>query len=326
MRDDRNAAAFSAADRSAAARSDADQTAAARSELCFSCKAMATEFAIQINHPDGTYAGQAAWEAFRLLEEIEAELSRFLPNSDITRLNLLPPGRTMILGGHAMACLQQACAVYSATNRAFDVTAGILKDLWLPDSTWAGSLRRWARSNQMALGMEHLVISAPEGTIGKEAPVQVDLGAIGKGYAVEQLAQRLEEWGISDFLIHGGRSSVVARGCAPGQAGWPVRMQHPQRRGAVLARFELRDRALGASGIEKGRHIIDPRSKRPASGALAAWVIAPEAALADALSTAFMILTAEAIDECLAARREVGACLLCAGVAEPQWINWPAAR
>ena len=88
-----------------------------------------------------------------------------------------------------------------------------------------------------------------------------------------------------------------------GMTGWPIKLRHPGNREDVLARFELTEGAISGSGKQKGQHIIDARSVEgvPVKGRLAAWAMAPDAVAADALSTAFMMLSAGDIDDyCLA--------------------------
>jgi thiamine biosynthesis lipoprotein len=290
----------------------------------FSHLAMASEFHVWIRHEDSVYAGQAAWEAFRLLDRLEAELSRFEPNSDISRLNLLPPGEIFRPGEDVFACLQLASTIQRATGGAFDVTAGILKDLWQPPVHGISRIGRWIKSGLIPVGGHHLHFSDREMILWKDAPVQIDLGAIGKGYAIDRMVASLQEWDLNDFLVHGGASSVAARGCAPGHDGWPVALRDPRDRDRVLAHFEFSGQALGASGLEKGPHIIDPVKARPAKKMLAVWVIAAEAATADAFSTAFMVMPFEAIKQCLAERGELGALLLPAmKKSGPIYLAWP---
>jgi thiamine biosynthesis lipoprotein len=139
--------------------------------------------------------------------------------------------------------------------------------------------------------------------------VKVDLGGIGKGYAVDLMAELLEEWGLGRALVHGGFSSVLALE-APGDGdGWPLTLSDPGAPSRVLARLSVRQTALGASGMRKTDHIVDPGTGRPAQGRLAAWVALPRpqvgpiddqpriapTAVADALTTAFMLLSVEQI-------------------------------
>lgn len=261
----------------------------------FNHKAMATEFAVWINHADAAYAGQAAWACFLLLQGLEAELSRFDPNSDIARLNLLPPGEILPLGKEAFRCLQLACTISAATSGAFDVTAGALKDHFMRHSSLPGRICTRLRAFTQPVGIKHLHLESESMTVWRDVGVIIDLGAIGKGYAVDRMVELLLEWGLTDFLVHGGASSVAARGHAPGHSGWPVTLRHPRATARVLEQFALTDQALGASGVDKGMHIIDPRRRRPAVTPLAVWVAADTAAEADGWSTAFMIMPDAAI-------------------------------
>ena len=135
----------------------------------------------------------------------------------------------------------------------------------------------------------------------------MDLGGIGKGYAVDLVAELLEDWGIERALVHGGFSSVLALEPRGGD-GWPLTLSDPAAPSRVLARLSVRQTALGASGVRKGDHILDPRTGEPVRGRRAAWVALPRpdptgadasadegpriaaGAVTDALTTAFMLL------------------------------------
>lgn len=231
----------------------------------FSHEAMATTFEIFIPHEDTRYAQQAAWEAFDEIDGLEAELSRFIENSDISRLNNLAAGQSLRVGSAALECLRLGIRMYAETNGAFDISIGSGLCLIKPDEA--------GHTVQVSSGR-----------------VQIDLGGIGKGYAVDRMAQLLRDWSIDTALIHSGGSSVLALGSPAGMKGWPVTLSNP-RSGEQLAQIYLRNRALSGSGLQKGPHIIDPRTAQPVKDKLAAWACAPDAAGADALSTAFMVMT-----------------------------------
>jgi thiamine biosynthesis lipoprotein len=127
------------------------------------------------------------------------------------------------------------------------------------------------------------------------SPVQIDLGGIGKGYAVDRMAELLREWSITAALISGGYSSVLALNTPPGTKDWPVTLSHPGNCKQILSRLHLQNRAISASGLRKGQHIIDPRTAQPAEGRLAAWASAADAATTDVLSTAFMVMAPDEI-------------------------------
>ena len=122
------------------------------------------------------------------------------------------------------------------------------------------------------------------------APVRLDLGGVGKGHAVDRVAAVLREWGIGEALIHAGTSSVIAVG-----GPWSVALRHPRDPLRGVGQVALRDAALGASAILlNGPHITDPRSGHPVSRP-GSWVRVSSAALADALSTACLVLPVSAM-------------------------------
>ena len=254
----------------------------------FSHEAMATVFEVYAVHPDERYAAQAAQAAFDLVDRLERELSRFRSNSDITRVNHLAAGESAPVGPSTIECLVIARHLFDLTGGAFDISIG----------TGLPSLELDAD--------DFLVRATKEG-------VQIDLGGIGKGYAVDLVAELLEEWGIERALVHGGFSSVLALEAPAGRDGWPLTLSDPAAPSRVLARLSVRQTALGASGVRKGDHIVDPRTGEPVRGRLAAWVALPRpertgaeatadegpriaaGAVTDALTTAFMLLSAEEI-------------------------------
>ncbi|MBK5299496.1 MAG: FAD:protein FMN transferase [Vicinamibacteria bacterium] len=253
----------------------------------FSHEAMATSFEVYAVHPDERYAAQAAQAAFELTDRLERELSRFVPNSDITRVNHLVAGEGARVGPSTMECLVIARHLFDLTGGAFDPSIG----------TGLASLE---------LDADDFMVRA---TIDG---VQIDLGAIGKGYAVDLMAELLEEWGLQHALVHGGFSSVLALEPPPGRDGWPLTLSDPGAPSRVLARLSVCQTALGASGVRKGDHIVDPRTGEPARGRKAAWVALPRparagaeasaegprmaaAAVTDALTTAMMLLSIEEI-------------------------------
>ncbi|UCG50238.1 MAG: FAD:protein FMN transferase [Phycisphaerales bacterium] len=263
----------------------------------FSHDAMATTFEILIVHEDERYARQAAAAAFAEVDRLESELSRYIENSDVARINSLPAGEPLLLGLDTFECLKISARIYAETDGAFDITIGSLLQCWRKDD---GTPRTPSAEDlelaRQRTGTHLLQLDETEHTVELSvSPVQVDLGGIGKGFAVDRVAQLLREWSIKIALISGGYSSVLALEAPSGSDGWPLTLSHPANRGQILARPHLCRAALSGSGVQKGGHIISPRTGRPTSGKLAAWSGAPDAATADALSTAFMIMAPEEI-------------------------------
>ena len=261
--------------------------------------AMATQFEVRCTHPNADRARQAANEAFAAVDRLEHLLSRFVENSDIARISRLSPGESTIVAFETMQCLQLARLMFTETGGAFDPSLG------------TGFERLQLSPGEFVVGLQPLAF--PEAERAGES-VSLDLGAIGKGYAVDRMAEVLEEWEVTEALIDAGYSSVLALEPPAGEAGWPLTLSQPGGAGSVLVRLTARQQVLGASGLQKGQHIWDPIARAPAQARAAAWVSAPRpvlagigrlagvedsaAAVADALSTAFMIGPAEGIESC----------------------------
>ncbi|MBN2310288.1 MAG: FAD:protein FMN transferase [Candidatus Hydrogenedentes bacterium] len=259
---------------------------------------MATAFGVAIVHDDARYAAQAGQAAFAEVDRLEQELSRYIESSDVSRISRLQSGESTRVGLAAFECLRVAARIHRETGGAFDVTVGPLVDCWRaadgtdPDPARLAEVRRH-------VGMHLIELDPDTFRVGvKGAPIQLDLGGIGKGYALDRAAEILDEWGIEGALLHGGESTALAIGRPPGGAGWRVGVGGSVYRSEAGFALNLRDGAVSGSGIEKkGRHVFDPRTGRPAAGNLAAWARCPSAAVADALSTAFMVMSAAEVEQ-----------------------------
>ena len=277
--------------------SDWDPAAAVRR---FAHDAMATTFEVFILGEEGDYARQAAEAAFDELGRLELELSRFIETSDVSRISGLDAGGSARVGIAAFECIELASRVHAETGGAFDVTVGALEELW-------GAAEGEPSEEELAgardrTGIRLIETSDEHHTVGvRVAGLRLDLGGIGKGYALDRMAELLHDWSIERALVHSGESSVVAMGSPPGGDAWSLELRDPADDARTIGTFRLRgSRSLSGSGrLLHGSHILDPRTGRPAEAALGAWAAAPSAALADALSTAFMVMsTAEVAEYC----------------------------
>ena len=253
----------------------------------FNYEAMATDFAIWIAGTSGEYARQAAAAAFRELDRLEAELSRYIETSDIGRANRLAEGESLVIGEDALRCLTIAAEVSAATDRAFD-----------PAYASVEADEAFADRALFALDPDrHEIISLTP-------RLHLDLGAIGKGYALDTMAGVLRDWSIGQACLQSGGSSVLALAAPDDTLGWPVGLgDDPAAR-----QLALQHRALSGSGIAvKGEHLIDVRHGRPAPRRSRVWALADDAAHSDALSTAFFIFDDAAITRFCAENPGIGA-------------------
>jgi thiamine biosynthesis lipoprotein len=292
-------------------------------------RAMACEFEVQLAANRNDNSMEYVFEALDLVESLESQLTVYRDDSEVIRLNRRAGQEPVAVELRLFALLGQAQKLHQDTMGALDITSGPLSEAW-------GFSRREGRipsDDQIAaarerVGMQHVVLDGEKKTIAFHRPgMSINLNSMGKGYALDRMAELLGQHEIDDYLIHGGKSSVLARGNQPGSdgAGWRVGVRHPLHQSEQLAEFVLRNQALSTSGagtqffIRRGRrygHILDPRSGYPAEGLYSATVIAPTAAEAEGLSTAFYVMGPDRAGEFCAARPEISALLVAPGERE----------
>ena len=255
----------------------------------FPHEAMATRFEIAIAGHEEVYARKAAAAAFRELDRLENELSRYRESSDIACANRLACGESLVIGDDALECLLIAADVALATDRAFD--PGYASKL--VDDSPVGALA-------------YTLDPANHRLTSHAARLHLDLGAVGKGYALDRMADTLSEWSVTAACLNSGGSTVLALAPAEGQRGWPIVLGD----GAAQRTLLLAHAAVSGSGIAvKGTHLVDPRTGAPAARVTRVWSRASGAALADALSTAFFVFEDSDVAAFCAAHLEVGAAL-----------------
>jgi thiamine biosynthesis lipoprotein len=272
----------------------------------FAHEAMGTCFELLTAGKGETYSRQVSAAVFAEIDRLERLLSRFDPSSEISQINRLEPGESLRIGLEVFECLQTAARTKILTEGAFDINYKALLKGKSGAPAGSGKIKRnmveWVELSKTHGGYSVRVRTGKAGE--KRVPLDLDLGAIGKGYALDKLLDILEDWSVKDALIHSGTSTALAIGSPPGPKagrwGWSVGIASGWKCRGAAGKFDLRDRAVSGSGTEiKGEHIFDPRTGRPAAGHLAAWVAHPSATFADALSTAFMVMdTAEVESFC----------------------------
>lgn len=281
---------------------------------------MATRFEIVLHGEREASLRAAGEEALEEIERLEAQLSLFRPASEIAHLNAAAAHEAVKVSPPVFALLEHARRLHAESQGAFDVTIAPLVRAW----GFMGGTGHVPKPADLAAAREKVGMSLvqfePEAFTIRFARsgVMLDLGAIGKGYAIERAAELLREAGVTSALLHGGTSTVYALGHPPDVEHWKVAIDNPLATAQpatpgtttpgpspALTTVALRDEAMSVSGIRGkffeagGRvlgHILDPRTGEPARGALLTAVILPSATETDALSTALLTLGPEGHD------------------------------
>jgi thiamine biosynthesis lipoprotein len=295
--------------------------------LKLSRRAMACQFEFFFNAGQVPHANELGLAALDLVDRLEDQLSVFREQSEVSRLNRHATDEPIVVELELFQLLQKAVELYERTGCAFDVTAGPLSRVWgfvqragaMPDQDALAAARK-------RVGSDALQLDDKSTTVRFLKPgLEINLGSIGKGYALDRCGELLAAAGINDFLLHGGSSSVLARGshgAMEPRQGWSVGVRDPLRPRRRLGQLIVKDRALATSGagtqffmhdLRRYGHILDPRSGQPAEGVLSTTVLAPTATEADALATAFYVMGPDGARQYCEADPKVAAIVLCAG-------------
>lgn len=289
-----------------------------------STRAMACEFHVMLNA--GPHRSVETWhasDALDVVHRMEDLMTVYREHSPLIDLNRRAASEDVEVEPVLFEVLQRAMQVARETDGAFDPTAMPLVRVWRQ----ARAENRIPTQDEIdaakaLTGYANVLFSSPlslEGRGEQEIPedgqpsktplvrftrpgIELQLNAIGKGFALDQAAVVLRDNQVANWLLHGGHSSVLAAGDHYGQGGWPVGIRNPLFPEERLATVLLQDEAMGTSGNsvqffrwqgQRYGHILDPRTGWPADSLLQATVLAPTSAEADALSTAFFVMGLE---------------------------------
>lgn len=293
---------------------------AGSSTIRLSTRAMATEFAVVMN-PGPNPQVMHASDALDLIHELEHLMTVYKPNSEMSRVNAEAAKGAVTMDPRLFEILNQSRTICLGTEGGFDPSSGPLISLWrecrLQGRIPTDEEIQTCLSNT---GIDQFDFDQTAKTIRYRSPQnELNLGGIGKGFALDQAGKFLLEQELDEWLFYGGFSSILARGTHNQLPGWPVGIKNPlftnQRLGTIL----LEDCAMSTSGSsvqhfrhagKRYGHILDPRTGWPVSEILSVTVIAPDAALADALSTAFYVIGIEKALEYCDNHTEIGTILI----------------
>jgi thiamine biosynthesis lipoprotein len=274
--------------------------------------AMATRFEILLHGDNAASLRAAGEEALDEIDRLEAQLSLYRPTSEIAHVNTRAAQEAVRVSPPVFRLLQQAQEIHRETGGAFDISIAPLVRCW----GFMGATGKLPEPGQVEearkqVGMSLVELNAENSTVHfARDGVMLDLGAIGKGYAIDRATEFLRDAGVTGALLHGGTSTIYGLGHPPDAEFWKVAVEYPKLAGEterkLAATVSLRDESLsvsavwGRSFVADGKsfgHVLDPRTGQPVAGALLAAVVLPTALETDALSTALLVSGEAAHDQ-----------------------------
>lgn len=246
----------------------------------FEHKAMKTVFTLRLKHEDAKLVQGAAHEAMELIDEIENKLSRYIQGSDVWQINHMQAGQTLFLSELCYDCLREGLKAYEQTGGLFDVTLGRLIE---------------HRKNKQASPPPELsgqlVVLPDRPAIQCQAPGrEIDLGGIGKGFALDRVKQLAREWGIESGILSAGASTHLAFG----PQKWTLGLTGKNETREIT----IREQALSASGTGiQEEHIVATAEMETNCQYPRVWVLHPSATWADVWSTTAMLLSMKELRE-----------------------------
>lgn len=236
------------------------------------------------------------------VDRLERLLSLYREDSELARINRSSETGGLKAHPEVLWLISEAVRYASLSEGAFDPTSGPLIRLWGFGSDGSKAIPpepSRIRETLTQIGFQNLVVDTATATLHRlQEGTEIDLGGIGKGYAVDRAAQVLKDHGIECALVSCG-STTYALGSPPGLEGWRIGIQHPRKPGKLLESILIRDQAISTSGDyerfftydgQRFVHILDPRTGYPVIGMASVTVVSPTALAADALSTAAFVL------------------------------------
>jgi len=262
---------------------------------------MASVYSVVAYGPDPAALARAAEQALDEVDRVDRLMSHYRPESPLSRLNREAASGPVVVEPELLAFLAECLRFGRESGGAFDITVGPLMKTW----GFFGGEGRLPEASDIAaalagVGYRHVVLDEERGTASFDrVGVELDLGGIAKGYAVDRARSVLARAGVTAALVSAGGSTLYAMGAPPGRKGWEIALEDPLRPSRIVRKVLLRDRALSVAG-SRGQffeadgilysHIMDPRTGRPVRGVAGVAVITDTGTRGDALDDAFFVL------------------------------------
>ena len=265
---------------------------------------MACVYAIEAYGPDAAALPRIVEDAFDEVDRIDRLMSHYKADSPLSRVNREAASHPVTVDLELFDFLAEAMRYNRESGGAFDITVGPLMKAWgffggeghLPSDAELAAARRH-------VGRGHVILNPAEKTIAFDAPgVELDLGGIAKGYAVDRVIALLRQRQIPAALVSSGGSTIYGLGAPPGRHAWDVALQDPTDARETALTVTLKDRALSVAGrsekwFESGgvrySHIMDPRTGWPVQGVLSVAVLTSTGTAGDALDDALFVMGPE---------------------------------
>jgi FAD:protein FMN transferase len=258
---------------------------------------MGTVFEIAAYDSSSTHASEAIERAFQQIARIDDLLSNYKPESALSHLNRSAHFHSEKVPPDLYGVIDEAVRFSRLSQGKFDISVAPLVDLW--KSALSGEATPSAEQQQkvrQCVGYEKIELNPPDRIAFRSSCLRLDLGAIGKGYALDKAGEMLRSAGIRNALINAGGSTMLALGSPPGQTAWLVHLRDPSHK--IDPEVMLKDQSISTSeqsalsflGIDSPGHIVDPETGRPVRTEFAVSVVAKTGTLSDALSTTLLLL------------------------------------
>jgi thiamine biosynthesis lipoprotein len=279
---------------------------------------MACAYAILAYGEDGGALPGIVEAALDEVDRIDRLMSHYKPESPLSRLNRAAAAGPVAVEPELFDFIAESLRYARESGGAFDITVGPLIKTW-------GFFRgggRFPTAQELddvrgRIGYRHVRLDEKARTIRFDRPgMELDLGGIAKGYAVDRVVALLRRAHVAAALVSAGGSTIFGMGAPPGREAWDVDIQDPSGSGRVALTVSLKDRALSVSGrAEKSferdgivySHIMDPRTARPVQGVLGVAVLTSTGTAGDALDDAFFVEGVERTRSSLRGRPETEA-------------------
>jgi thiamine biosynthesis lipoprotein len=261
---------------------------------------MGTVYEIVAYDASAERASRAIGKALEEIARLDGVMSNYKPESDLSRLNRNGHFHPVTVSPDLYEAIRDSLEYSRLSDGQFDITVAPLVDLW---KAALGGDRVPSREEQERLrecvGYQKIQLQPPDRIKFHSSCMRIDLGSIGKGYAVDRAVDILRSYGIKSALIDAGESTIYGLGAPPGKPAWQVHLRDPSNQ--VDPQVWLCDNSVSTSeqtppsllGNDTAGHIIDPQTGRPLETPYALSIVAKTGTASDALSTALLLVGPE---------------------------------